>query len=107
MEFINNEREIIGSNTIALITCYVAESYLDIVKNNENILLNSKQYECIKEFINFAINKNIYALEISQREIENNLKELDNSFYFTPINKNAINFPYFKSEGDFSELNFG
>ena len=32
--FINNARKIIGSNTISLITCFVAENYMDAIQNN-------------------------------------------------------------------------
>ena len=39
--FINNERKIIGNKSIALITCFVAQNYLKIVQNMENVLLNS------------------------------------------------------------------
>ena len=106
IEFINNARQIIGNNTISLITCYMANYYLENVKNNENILLNSKHYECIKEFLNFAIAQNIIALKNLQTQIENKLKELDNSFFFQPINDKALNFPKFKNGGYFSELSF-
>ena len=60
--FINNARKIIGSNTISLITCFVAQNYMNVIKNSENVLMNSKHFECMKEFFNFSINKNINAL---------------------------------------------
>ena len=104
--FINNARQIIGNNTISLITCYMAQYYMGIVKNNENILLNSKHHDCIKEFLNFAINQNINALRNLQNQIENKLKELDNSFCFQPLNTNSFYFPKFKDSGEFSELSF-
>ena len=104
--FINNARQIIGSNTISLITCYEAQNHMDNIRNIENILLNSKQYDCIKEFLNFAINQDINALKNLQNQIENKLKELDNSFCFKPINNKAFNFPKFKDGGSFSELSF-
>ena len=104
--FINEARKIIGSNTISLITCYVVKKYMDIVKKYENIFLNSKYYNCITEFLNFATTKNIDQLKNLQRNVENNLKNIDESFSFKQINKNAFNFPYFKSGGKFSEINF-
>ena len=58
-EDIDEARKIIGSNTISLITCYVARNYMDIVKKCENILLNSKYYNCITEFLNFATTKTL------------------------------------------------
>ena len=104
--FINNARQIIGNNTISLVTCYMAQYYMSIVKNNENILLNSKHHDCIKEFLNLAINQNINALRNLQNQIETKLKEIDNSFCFQPINTNAFYFPKFKDSGEFSELSF-
>ena len=104
--FINDARKIIRSNTISLITCFVAQNYLNLVQKQENILLNSKHYNCIKEFLNFTTSKNIYALKNLQKDVENNLKNLDNSFRFKPINNNAFNFPEFKGEGNFSDLSF-
>ena len=104
--FINNARKIIGSNTISLITCFVAQNYMNIIKNSENILINSKHFECMKEFFNFSINKNINALRRLQKNIESNLKTLDNSFCFKPINNNAFNFPKFKEKGTFADIHF-
>ena len=37
-DFINNARKIIGENTIALITCFVAQNHLKTVQNLENVL---------------------------------------------------------------------
>ena len=84
----------------------MAQYYMGIVKNNENILLNSKHHDCIKEFLNFAINQNINALRNLQNQIENKLKELDNSFCFQPLNTNSFYFPKFKDSGEFSEISF-
>ena len=104
--FINNARKIIRSNTIALITCFVAQNNLNEIQKFENILFNSKYFNCIKEFLNFTTSKNINALKILQKNVENNLKNLDNSFRFKPINDNAFNFPEFKGEGNFSDISF-
>ena len=102
--FINNARKIIGSNTISIITCFVAQNYLEIVRNSENILINSKYYNCMQEFLHFSTTKNINALKNLQKNIEANLKNLDNSFQFKDINNNAFNFPKFKEEGTFSQI---
>ena len=104
--FINDARKIIGSNTISLITCYVAKNYMDVVKNTENILLNSKHYDCIKEFLNYATTKNIDALKNLQQEVENSLKDMDDSFSFKQMNEDAFNYPNFKDGGSFSSINF-
>ena len=106
IEFINNARNIIGSKTISLITCFAAENYMGIVRNNENILLNSKYFECIKDFLNFATNNKINELKNLQNIIEMKIKEKNNTFSFPPINEEAFNFPYFKGSGAFSELRF-
>ena len=104
--FINNARKIIGNNTISLITCYVANNYMNDVKNNENILLTSKSFDCIKKFINLSINKKLDDLKKLQKDIENNLKNIDNSFNFPPLTSEAFRYPYFKNGGSFSELIF-
>ena len=104
--FINEARKIIGSNTISIITCYVAENYMDIVQKNENTLINSKHYECMKEFLDYSTSKNINALRNLQKNIETNLKNLNNSFHFRPINNNAFHFPKFKEIGTFENINF-
>ena len=60
----------------------------------------------MKEFFNFSINKNINALRGLQKNIESNLKTLDKSFCFKPINNNAFNFPYFNEKGIFADIHF-
>ena len=104
--FINDARKIIGSNTISLITCYVAQNYLNVVRQNENILLNSKYHDCIKEFLSYATNSNINALKNLQKDVEYKLKDIDDSFSFKPINNNAFKFPNFKKGGNFSDIKF-
>ena len=54
IDFIKEARKIIGSDTISLVTCYVVENYMKVIKETENILLSSKYYDCIKEFLNLA-----------------------------------------------------
>ena len=104
--FINDARKIIGNSTISLITCFRAENYMDDIKNTENILLNSKYFDCIKEFLNFSTSENIEKLKNLQKEIEKELQDYDDSFSFKEINKNACNFPNFIKEGNFNEINF-
>ena len=104
--FINEARKIIGSNTISLITCYVVQRYMKTVKKTENILLSSKYFNCIIEFLNYSTAKNINGLINLQKNVENHLKNIDNSFNFKQINNNAFNFPYFKNGGSFSDIKF-
>ena len=104
--FINNARRIIGNNTIALITCYVAQKYLKIVQNMENVLLNSAFCNCMKQFLNIVCNENLKEITNFQKEIEKKYQELDNSFNFKEITKNAFYFPKFKESGTFGDLDF-
>ena len=104
--FINDARKIIGKNTISLITCYRADYYMDVIKKTDNILLNSKYYNCIKPFLDFATNENIDKLKNLQREVENKLKFFDDTFCFKPINQDAFNFPNFRANGFFKDLLF-
>ena len=104
--FINNARKIIGSNTISLISCYTVENHIESIKNSENILINSKEYDCTKEFLKLSTNKNINGLKKLQKDIEVKLKNIIDSFSFQPINDNALYFPNFKENGTFSELHF-
>ena len=79
---------------------------MNYVKNNENIFLTSKSFDCIKKFINLSINKKLDDLKKLQKDIENNLKNIDNSFNFPPLTSEAFRYPYFKNGGSFSELIF-
>ena len=106
LNFINNARRIIGSNTIALITCYVAQKYLKMVQNMENVLLNSALCNCMKQFLNIVCNENLKEIKNLQKEIEKKYQELDNSFNFKELTKNAFNFPKFKESGNFEDLDF-
>ena len=68
--------------------------------------MSSKYYNCIKDFLNFSTTKNIDELKNLQKNVENSLKNIDNSFSFKKINNDVFNFPYFKSGGNFSEIKF-
>ena len=105
-EFIKNARKIIGKNTMALITCFVAKNYLKIVKDIENVLLTSTDFNCMKKFLSLACDENSEELKNLQKEAENIYKEFDKSFEFKKINENAFRFPKFKENGKFEELYF-
>ena len=60
----------------------------------------------LKEFLDYSTIKNINALRNLQKNIETNLKNLNNSFHFRPINNNAFHFPKFKGVGTFENINF-
>ena len=104
--FIDDARKIIGNNTIALVTCYLAKNHMNWIKNKENIFLNSKQSECIKEFIKFSIEKNLNELKNLQKKIEKDYKIIYESFYFKEINEEAFRFPMFKEDGKLEEIDF-
>ena len=105
-DFIEKARKIIGNNTISMITCYVAKKYLKEVQKMENVLLNSKYCDCLKDFLKIVYNENIKEMKNLQKTIENKYQELDKSFNFKQINKNAFKFPKFKEGGKFEELDF-
>ena len=104
--FIKKARKIIGNDTIALITCFIPEDYLKIVKDIENVLLTSPDFNCMKKFLSLACDENLEELKNLQKDAENVYKEFDNSFGFKKINENAFKFPKFKENGKFEELNF-
>ena len=89
-----------------MITCYVAKKYLKEVQKMENVLLNSKYCDCLKDFLKIVYNENIKEMKILQKTIENKYQELDKSFNFKQINKNTFKFPKFKEGGKFEELDF-
>ena len=105
-EFIKNARKIIGKNTMALITCFVAKNYLKIVEKLDNVLLNSPHCNCMKDFLNIVCHENLDEMEKLQKKVEQKYQELDNSFHFKEINDSAFNFPKFKETGKFEELDF-
>ena len=104
--FIENSRKIIGNNTISLITCFVAKNYLKDVKKMENVLLNSKYCNCMKDFLRIACNENLNEMKNLQKTIENKYKEIDNSFCFKKIDENAFKFPKFKENCKLNEIDF-
>lgn len=104
--FIYNARKIIGNNTIALVTCYLAQNHLNSVKKMENTLLNSKYCNCIIEFLNKITNNDIYGLKELQKKTELEYQIIDDSFHFKQINENAFKFPKFIERGYFKDLEF-
>ena len=105
-KFINDARKIIGNNTIALITCFVAENYLNIVQKMENVLLNSEFCTCMKQFLSIVCHENLTEIRNLLKDIEKKYQELDNLCHFKEINENAFYFPNFKESGKFEDLDF-
>ena len=105
-DFITEARKIIGKDTIALVTCFAANNHLSWVKDVNNVLLNSPQYDCMKDFLKSVCNENLNALKNLQKETEKKLKELDKSFSYKELNNDAFNFPKFKENGSFGDIYF-
>ena len=62
-KFIENSRKIIGNNTISMISCFVATNYLKDVKKMENVLLNSRYCDCMKDFLKIVCNENLNEMK--------------------------------------------
>ena len=99
-EFILNARRIIGSNAIAAVTAYNIDAHIKWAQNMNNVLvlngfdLHQKFFKCIK-----LKDKNLYY----------QLKEEINKIYNSNLQdytEDLFNFPNFKNEGHFSDLNF-
>ena len=105
-QFIENARKIIGNNTIAMITSFIAKNHLKDVEKMENVLLNSGYCDCMKEFLRIVCNENLNEMKDLQNRLEKKYQEIDNSFHFIKINENAFNFPYFKENGNFNDIDF-
>ena len=104
--FIKKARKIIGNNTIALITCFMAKDYLKIVEKIENVFISSLHCNCIKKFLSLACNEDLNELKNLQKENEKKYQKMDKSFKFKELDENAFKFPKFKESGKFEELDF-
>ena len=106
-DFIKKARKIIGNDTIALVTCFVAKDHLKMVQDMENVLLSSPDFNCMKKFLSLACEENLEEIKNLQKESEIKYKKLDKSFCFKKIDESAFKFPKFKERGEFKELDFG
>ena len=104
--FIKKARKIIGNNTIALITCFMAKDYLKIVEKMENVFISSLHCNCIKKFLSLSCNEDLNELKNLQKECEKRYQKMDKSFKFKELDENAFKFPKFKESGKFEELDF-
>ena len=105
-DFIANAKKIIGKDIIALVTFYVANNRLYWVKDVNNVLLNSSECDCMKDFLKNAFNEDLNELKNLQKKTEEEYKKLDQSFLYKEMNDQAFNFPKFKESGSFGEINF-
>ena len=100
-DFVNEARKIIGNDVLAFFNAYM-EEHLEWIVNYKNALFSNdkkfyEQYlECFTDDLN-TTKKNILTLKSS---IEDNY---DVKF---KIEDDFLNYPHFKEEGKFADLNF-
>ena len=100
INFIIKAREILGSNSIAAVSCYNVNAYINSVQNLENVLIlngedfHKKFFKCIK------MNDKILYRQLKD-EINN-----EYNFNLNDCTENLFNYPKFKSGGSFGELTF-
>ena len=93
-------REILESNSIAAVSCYDVNAYINSVQNLENVLIlngedfHKKFFKCIK------MND-----EILYRQLKDEINS-EYSFNLNDCTENLFNYPKFKIGGSFRELTF-
>ena len=98
-QFITNARKILGNDIIALFLAY-SKSHLDWIKDYKNAIFSNdpKFYEKYLEcFIQENIEESILELKEKIEEFYDVKFNFDNEFLY---------FPYFKKDGQFSDLEF-
>ena len=104
-DFIIEARKIIGANTIAAVTAYDIARHISWVKDMKNVLiLNGIDFH--KKFLRAVINQNFESLQNLRNEIIECYSNI-NGFELRELTRDLFNFPKFKSEGRFEELDFG
>ena len=103
-DFIIETRKIIGANTIAAVTAYDIARHITWVKDMKNVLiLNGIDFH--KKFLRAVINQNFESLNDLRNEIIECYSDINN-FGLRELTRDLFNFPNFKSEGLFEELDF-
>ena len=103
-DFIIEARKIIGANTIAAVTAYDIAKHISWVKDMKNVLiLNGIDFH--KTFLRAVINQNFESLQNLRNEIIECYSNI-NGFELRELTHDLFNFPKFKSEGRFEELDF-
>ena len=103
-EFIIEARKIIGSNAIAAISAIDVFKYYKNIQDMKNVLVLSG-LEFHQKFFEAVIRNDVSLLEELKNEIFKNYFEGTN-FKFREFDGEVFNYPKFKNEGRFSELNF-
>ena len=103
-DFIIETRKIIGANTIAAVTAYDIARHISWVKDMKNVLiLNGIDFH--KKFLTAVINQNFESLQNLRNEIIECYSNI-NGFGLRELTRDLFNFPKFKREGRFEELDF-
>ena len=103
--FINKARDIIKANTIAAVSCYDVGKHIEWIKAMENVLLlnglefHEKFFDCVRR-------NNVDLYKELRNEIIQHYQEIIPGFNLNPPTENLFNFPNFKENGFFRELNF-
>ena len=106
-DFINQARQIIGSNAIAAVTAINIQGHYLWVKNMENVLLLNGMDFHIKFFNCIKMNDQSKYEELREEIIDHyKNKEKISDFNLSESSENLFNFPNFKNEGIFEDLNF-
>ena len=100
-DFIIKAREIIGSNTITLVTCFLPSNHLNWVPYLPNTFLSNEK-ELFKDFLKNAVQENISEMRNFKNKIEYKY-----GCYFNQIYENDLfRFPKFMGSGTFDQLRF-
>ena len=99
--FINKAREIIGANTIALVSCYLPKKHLSWVKQLPNTLI-SNSLDFFKDFLLYSVLEKKDKIMELKHNIEVKYNNILNNF-----NENDLfRFPNFKPYGNYRDLKF-
>ena len=102
-DFIISAREIIGNNTIAAVSVYDIKKHYKWIKEIDNtILLNGIKYH--EKFLESIMNQDIKYLVNLKEEIINDFRKTIKDFDMGKIEKNIYDYPLFKTEGKFSDI---
>lgn len=100
-EFIIKAREIIGANTVSLVSCFVPRRHIKWVSQLPNTLI-SHEINFFKDFLISSVLENKNKIIELKNQNENEYKIKFNQFY----EHDLFNFPKFKPEGSYTELQF-
>ena len=100
-EFINEARKILGSNSIALVSCFIPKRHLNWVKNMTNVFI-SNEMDFIKDFLLYSIMEKKEKMAELKNRNEQKYKIKLEYFYEDELFK----FPYFMRKGSYEDLKF-